>query len=262
MSEDTIEARNRYIVEEMALVQKVEIKDVFQWIGKGWSDTKNTSGVSLSYAALFILVGVCISFGFYFLDLPYLILPSLSGFLLVGPALAIGFYEGSLRIQKGENFHLMDAIFAYRRNTLSIMGIGIAQVFLFMIWVRFSFTLFAISFPGVSPEWGTILERAISLEGLHFGFIIMILGAVFASIIFLTAAFSLPLMIDRKTVLIPAMITSAYAVQQNFKAMLVWAGIISLIMFLGTITGIGLIVAFPVAGHATWHAYQQVMGKS
>jgi len=262
MNEESVEARNRYIVEEMALVQKVEITDVFQWLKKGWSDTKKTWKVSVTYAALFILVGLFVSFGFYHLDVPYLILPALSGFLLVGPAVAIGFYEGSLRIQEGESFQLKDCILAFRRNTWSIMAIGIAQVFLFMVWIRFSFTLFAISFPGVSPEWGAIAARAITIEGVHFGLMIMVLGAVFAIVTFFSGAFSLPLMVDRKTVLIPALITSAYAVQQNIKPMIIWAALIVTIMFAGLISVIGLIVTFPLIGHATWHAYQRVLGKT
>lgn len=262
MTEETIQDQNRYIVKEMALVQKIEITDVFQWLGKGWADTKKTWKVSVTYAALFILVGLFVSFGFYHLDLPYLILPSLSGFLLVGPAVAIGFYEGSRRIQEGENFRLKDCILAFRRNTWSIMAIGIAQVFLFMVWIRFSFTLFAIAFPGVSPEWGAIVERAITIEGAHFGLMITVLGAVFASVTFFSGAFSMPLMMDQKTVLIPALITSAYAVQQNLKPMIIWAALIVAIMFTGLITGIGLIVTFPLIGHATWHAYQRVLNKA
>jgi len=34
-----------------------------------------------------------------------------------------------------------------------------------------------------------------------------------------------------------------------------------LIMFAGLVTGIGLVITFPLIGHATWHAYQQVMGE-
>ncbi|NVK18667.1 MAG: DUF2189 domain-containing protein [Methylocystaceae bacterium] len=250
-----------FLIDEMALVRKVHSDDVFQWLAKGWADTKATKGVSPTYAALFIILELLIIFGLYHLELPYLILPSLSGFLLIGPALAIGFYEGSLRRAEGQPFRLHHALFAFKRNTYSVMAMGIAQVFLFMIWIRLSFTLFAIAFPGVMPEWGPIFERALSLEGLHFALMITALGFVFATLIFFTGSFSLPLMIDRKTVLIPAMLTSAYAVFINFRVMVLWAFFIVLLMFAGLITGIGLIITFPLIGHATWHAYQQVMRK-
>ena len=184
MMEEVKPVKAGYLVDEMALAKKVHTDDVFQWLAKGWADTKALKGVSMLYAALFILFGLFISFGFYYLNWPYLILPSLSGFLLIGPALAIGFYEGSLRRQEGKPYHLGHAIFGFRRNTYSLMAIGIAQVFLFMVWIRLSFTLFVIAFPGIMPEWVHIIERALSIEGLHFGFMITALGAVFAIIIF------------------------------------------------------------------------------
>ena len=89
------------------------------------------------------------------------------------------------------------------------------------------------------------MERALTIEGLRFAFMITGLGAVFATLIFFSGAFSLPMMVDRKTVLIPAMMTSAFAVYKNFNAMILWATVIVLLMVLGLITGIGLCWSFP-----------------
>lgn len=254
--------KKSYIVEEMALVQKVETEDVFTWLQKGWTDTKHLKNVSMAYAALFLVFGVIISFGFHFMDMPYLIFPSLTGFLLVGPAIAVGFYEGSLRRQKGETFTLWNAFMGFRRNTLAIMAIGISQVFLFLVWIKMAFTVFAISFPGIMPEWGPIFERTFSMEGISFAIMLVAEGSIFAAGIFLTGAFSLPMMVDRKTMLIPAMITSAYAVIKNFHVMILWGVMITAIMLAALVSGIGLIFAFPLIGHATWHAYQQIMPKT
>ncbi|WP_135081252.1 DUF2189 domain-containing protein [Terasakiella sp. SH-1] len=261
MTEQSTKPQRSFLVPEMAHVRKVQTEDVFMWLAKGWTDTKHLKKVSMIYAALFLFIGVFISFGFHFLKLPYLILPSLTGFLLVGPAIAVGFYEGSLRRQRGDEFTLWHAIWGFRRNTLAIMAIGIAQVFLFMIWIKMAFTVFAISFPGIMPEWGHIFDRAFSMEGIHFGIMLLAEGSIFAVGIFLTGAFSLPMMVDRKTMLIPAMVTSAYAVIRNFPVMILWAAMIVAVMFTALVTGLGLIFAFPLIGHATWHAYQQVLGQ-
>lgn len=261
MNQDNPVLHKSYLVEEMAYVKKVQTEDVFMWLAKGWTDTKLMKKVSMTYAGLFLLLGLFISFGFHFMDLPYLILPSLTGFLLVGPAIAVGFYEGSLRRQSGEPFKLVHALCAFRRNPIAIMATGIAQVFLFMVWIKMAFTVFAISFPGIMPEWSHIFERAVSMEGVHFGIMLVVEGSIFAVGIFLTGAFSLPMMVDRKTMLIPAMITSAFAVIKNFHVMILWAAMITAIMFTALVSVIGLIFAFPLIGHATWHAYQQVVGK-
>ncbi|MDV7339852.1 DUF2189 domain-containing protein [Terasakiella sp. A23] len=259
---DNVEGPTKsYLVEEMALVRKVETEDVFSWLAKGWTDTKYLKKVSMTYAGIFLVLGLIISFGFHFAGLPYLIFPSISGFLLVGPAIAVGFYEGSLRRQNGEEFKLIHAFLGFRRNTLAIMAVGIAQVFLFLVWIKMAFTVFAVSFPGVMPEWGAIFERVFSMEGVNFAILLAAEGSMFALGIFLTGAFSLPLMVDRKTMIIPAMITSVYVVIRNIHVMILWAVMITAIMFTALVSVFGLIFAFPLIGHATWHAYQQIMPR-
>ena len=148
----------------------------------------------------------------------------------------------------------------YRRNTYAIMSLGITLVFMLQVWIRLSFTIFALNFPGVMPDWVIILKRAISIEGVYFGISITVLGSLFALVIFFACAFAMPLMVDRKTVLIPSMLTSVYAVWRNRRAMLLWAPLIVVIMTAGLLpVFVGLAITFPLIGHATWHAYRDVM---
>lgn len=249
-----------FLIPEMALVTDVTTEDVWKWLGAGWSDLKANSAVSISYTALFIILGLVISFGFYFMGWPYLILPALTGFLLVGPAVGIGFYEISRRYAAGEKVSLIGAVTAARYNKLGIFGFGVALAFVFQMWIRISFTVFALNFPGIMPDWGIIIMRTFSMEGVYFGISIALVGAVFATCIFFAGAFTMPMMMDRNSVLLPSIITSAYAVQRNRNAMILWAAIIVILTGIGLVTaGIGLIVTLPLVGHATWHAYKQVM---
>ena len=252
--------RDVFLVQEMALVKDVHTEDVWKWLASGWSDLKANTAVSISYAALFIICGMILSFGFYFMGWPYLILPGLTGFLLVGPAVGLGFYEISRRYAAGERVTLMAAVTAARYNKLGIFGLGVALAFVFQVWIRISFTVFALNFPGIMPDWGVILMRALSMEGVYFGISIAAVGAVFATCIFFIGAFSMPMMMDRNSVLLSSLITSAYAVVRNRNAMILWAAIIVIFTGLGLATaGIGLFVTLPLIGHATWHAYKQVM---
>lgn len=262
MAENDVPGRHRqFLIDELALVTKVGSSDVWQWLSLGWVDFRACWRVSAVYAGLFVAVGLMISFGFYFWGLPYLILPSLSGFLLVGPALAVGFYEISRRKAKGEHIDLIAAFKGFRRNSLGIMGLGVFLVFLFQVWIRISFTVAGLSFRGVSPEWSAIIHRALTTwDGVYFAVGITAVGAVFATFVFFIGAFSIPLMVDRKTVLIPSMMVSAHAVFTNKSAMILWAIVIVLVMGVGLFTAfIGLIWAFPLIGHATWHAYKHVL---
>lgn len=249
-----------FLVREMALVSDVNTEDVWKWLTAGWSDLKANTVISVCYASLFIIIGLILSFGFYYMGWPYLILPGLTGFLLVGPAVGIGFYEISRRYAAGERVTLFAAVTAARYNKLGIFGFGIALAFVFQVWIRISFTVFALNFPGIMPDWNIILMRALSMEGVYFGLSIAAVGAIFAGCIFLVGAFAMPMMMDRNTVLLPSLITSAYAVIHNRNAMILWAAIIVIFTGIGLATaGIGLIVTLPLIGHTTWHAYKQVM---
>ena len=51
------------------------------------------------------------------------------------------------------------------------------------------------------------------------------------------------------------------AVARNPKPMALWAALIVVIMGAGFVTLLfGLVVAFPLIGHATWHAYADIYG--
>lgn len=252
------------LIEELTLVRERPTDAVWQWLARGWEDTKACFAVSALYAFLFTLGGFIISFGFYFAGMPYLVLPSITGFLLVGPALGVGFYEISRKRAAGETATLGDAMMAFRRNTLGIMGYGVFLVFLFQVWIRLSFTVAAMSFPGVSPEWPAIIERALTtFDGVTFGISITILGSIFAAITFFSGAFSMPMLVDRKSVLVPSMLTSVVAVWRNRVSCLLWAGVIVLFTGVGLFTlGIGLVLMFPLIGHATWHAYKDVIAQT
>ncbi len=56
------------------------------------------------------------------------------------------------------------------------------------------------------------------------------------------------------------MLTSIRAVRQNLGVMLLWAATIAGLLFLGMLPlFLGLFVALPVLGHATWHIYRRVL---
>jgi len=71
-----------------------------------------------------------------------------------------------------------------------------------------------------------------------------------------------PMLLDRKVDTITAIISSVRAVFMNPAAMGLWAVLIAALISLGVATVfLGLIIAFPLVGHATWHAYQDIAGE-
>ena len=71
---------------------------------------------------------------------------------------------------------------------------------------------------------------------------------------------TLPMLIDGKAELIPALITSFRAVFQQPRVMLLWAAIVAGLTFIGMATMfVGLIFIFPLLGYATWHSYRDLV---
>ena len=81
-----------------------------------------------------------------------------------------------------------------------------------------------------------------------------------AAIVFACTAVSVPLVLDRRVRFRRAILTSVRAVGENPWAMLLWAGIIMVLIAVSMLTlMIGFVIAVPVVGHATWHAYRALV---
>ena len=66
----------------------------------------------------------------------------------------------------------------------------------------------------------------------------------------------------RDTDVVTAIATSVAAVSRNLRPMLLWAWLITLLTLAGVVTFyLGLIVVFPLIGHATWHAYRGLVDE-
>jgi uncharacterized membrane protein len=62
---------------------------------------------------------------------------------------------------------------------------------------------------------------------------------------------------------ITAVSASLEAVNRNRPAMILWAVLIVGLMGMGfAVLFVGLAIAFPLIGHATWHAYRELTGTA
>jgi uncharacterized membrane protein len=81
-----------------------------------------------------------------------------------------------------------------------------------------------------------------------------------ATMIFTFSVVSLPMMLDQRVDVVTALFTSYWVVRENRAAMAVWAGIVTLLTLLSLATWlVGLAMVFPILGHATWHAYRELV---
>ena len=83
---------------------------------------------------------------------------------------------------------------------------------------------------------------------------------LFAVLVFAISVVSVPMMLDRGTDGVVAVLTSARAFGANLPAMAVWGVAIVVVIAAGfALLFVGLVVAAPVIGHATWHAYRALV---
>lgn len=229
-----------------------------RWLSRGWSDLATCPGPSLFYGLCFAAMGYLMVFALR--DMPQYIAAVTSGFLLVGPFFAIGLYEISRRHERGERCSLGPTLGAWRANAGNIGVFSLILIVLFLIWARASLVVFALFYTGEMPSLGGFLRHVVSSEHLAFLTAYFAIGAAFAMLAFAIGVISIPLMMDRGHDMITAVIASVIALTRNLPAMTVWAVLIALIASLGLLTFlVGMIVAGPLIGHATWHAYRDLV---
>ncbi len=245
-------------------IRQLELDRPWAWLAAGWQDLWRAPGVSLIYGAIFTGVSFAITAGVLLVGLEYLLLPLVAGFMLVGPMLAVGLYETSRRLENGLPVSLGAALFVATRSPMRLGFVGIVLMALLLVWMRAATLLLALflgttQFPALAEAIPTLLltSQGIALLVVGTG-----AGAILAAAVFAISVISVPLLMDRDVDFMTAILTSALAVLRNPKPMLLWAWLVALLTACGLVTlFLGLIVTFPLVGHATWHAYRETVGR-
>lgn len=243
-------------------IRRIELDRPWQWLAKGWEDMRKAPLVSYAYGLLAALTGYALTFGLHLAGLLYLVLPLTAGFLIVGPILAVGLYEVSRRAELGLPTSLGEALGAFHRNASQIALMGVALMLLMFAWARIAALIFFLYFGMQPPSFEnlivtTFLEPA-ALPFLIFGTLV---GGALALVAFSISVVSIPLLLDRPEAnVVEAMATSFRTVQANFAPMVFWAALIVVFVAAGLATlYLGLIVTLPLIGHASWHAYRDLV---
>ena len=220
---------------------------VWGWLAAGWADLKAAPAIGLFYGGVLALMGQLL---LHFVGGAVGVALT-TGFLLVGPFLAIGLYDVSRRREAGERPRLAPTLVAWRANLPAISFYAVALTLLLAAWIRVSVVVIAVCFPEGQIDW-------LTPGAWTFAVTYLCVGGGLALFVFATTSLSLPLLLDRRDMdTISAAITSFNALRQNFRPLLQFGLTIVMLTSLGFMTfRLGLVVAMPLIGHMTWHAYR------
>lgn len=220
-----------------------------------------TPALGLTYGFGFSAVGLAITYCLYSTGTLYLIMPVAAGFALLGPAAAVGLYDISRNLEAGQPASLGRIVPVVLSRAETFAAMGLVLTLFFLAWMEIALLIFAFFF-GDGPVNGAKFVEMVFFapESLPFMVTGTAAGAVLAGAVFAISVVSLPLLLDSDVGVPTAVATSLRAVNRNRKAMMLWAMIIAIFILLGVATFFaGLVVSLPVIGHATWHAYRDLV---
>lgn len=240
-------------------VHRVGLERPAAWLKAGWHDLQANPIPSLAYGLLFGIAGDLILLAS--LSHPHLFTAAVSGFFILAPILAAGLYEISRRRARGQYPTFIESLAGLGRRAESLAQFGLVLALIALVWERTSAIMFAM-LGGSAGVDATHFITQIVANGEHRGFVAawFIVGGCLALLTFAISVVSVPMMLDRGTDGVVAVLTSARAFAANLPAMIVWAATIVVVIAAGfALLFLGLVVAAPVIGHATWHAYRALV---
>ena len=242
-------------------VRRIGFAEPLRWLVRGAADFRRHPGPALFYGACFAAMGWLL--GLLLRPSPGTMMALTAGFLLVGPVMAMGLYEIARRREAGLPCGLAATMVVWKGNLVNLAILGIGLEIVMALWARTSMMIIAIFFPRRMPSVAALLDEIAA--GANLGFLATWLGAgaIFATLVFMFTAVAIPMMLDRRTDAITAVLASVLAFGRNLGPMLLWAALIVALTVAGFATlFVGLIVTVPWIGLATWHAYRDLIGPA
>jgi uncharacterized membrane protein len=245
-------------------INRVDVEMPWGWLRRGWQDLARVPQVSLTFGLVIAVFSVLLVYGLWQQDWFAYSFPLASGFMFVAPLLGIAFYEISRRLEMGAPIRFHDIAVAWRKRPGRIFTLGLVMMLFQVVWMRIATLIYAVFFGPDSVVWSDfVLKLFTTIDGLAFLMVGTAVGAVLAALSFAMSLVSFPLLLDRDVGTAQAIATSVAATLANWRVLLGWGALIVLFTAAGVATGcLGLIVTMPLIGHASWHAYRDLVSDA
>jgi uncharacterized membrane protein len=248
----------------MPTVRHIGISAVWRALALGWRDFQANPTQLIFLAIIYPIIGVIAAGAAAGREMMPIIWPLLSGFALVGPFAALGIYELSRRREAGQDPSWVDAFAVLRSPSISsILALGVMLLAIFVAWLFTARAIYDTTFAGMPPvaSVGDFLHQVLQTSaGWRLAILGNLTGLIFAAVVLSLTVISFPLLLDRPVGAGVALRTSLQAVAANPVPMALWGLTVAAVLAVACIPAfVGLAVAVPVLGHATWHLYRSVV---
>ncbi len=250
-------------VRELPHIQTLTIDDLFAALRAGYQDFLASRADAIFIALIYPIAGlVLFSLGSRMEMVP-LLAPLMMGFALIGPVAAVGLYEISRRLERGQDVHWLHAFGVFRAPSFgAILALGFYLTALFLVWMMTAHNLFMQTLgPKTPASFSSFVTQTLTTpEGWTMIIVGTAVGGLFALIALAISVVSFPLLLDRQVGVPVAVVTSIRVLRHNPMVILTWGAMVAGLLVLGAIPMLlGLIVVMPVLGHATWHLYRRAI---
>lgn len=239
------------------------------WLALAWRDMTRCGWISFAHGLAFAVFGAVILLLAH--DRFWLLAGALSGFLVVAPVLATSLYALSRALERSEkaDWRLVLATWLRWRDNHAgkpgnddwcMLQFGLLLALAGTGWVLTSAALITLLAPlPVLTPIDFVRHVVLAPQGFLFE-LWLALGGVLAAPIFASTAIAMPLLLDRRLSLLQAVLTSWRAVLANPLPMAIWAALVMGFTLLGMASLLlGLVAVIPMLGHASWHAYRELV---
>jgi uncharacterized membrane protein len=249
-------------------IRAIALDQPLQWLVLGWKDMARSPALSLGHGVLLAVWGGLLTWLAH--DQFWLLAGSISGFLVIAPVLATSLYAMSRAMERGEvvNFQLLVTTWTQWQLKLrqqpdsywSLIRFGLLLGMAATGWVLTSSALITLLAPvPVHTPMDFVRHVVLSQDNYLFE-LWLALGGLMAAPMFASSVVSMPLLLDRRVSVLQAVLTSWKTVLTHPIEMAIWAFLIMGFSLLGIFSlFIGLVFVVPMLGHASWHAYRDLV---
>ena len=243
--------------------RKIGTQDLWQCLREGYEDFI-ARPISIPFQiAFYFLIALIIVLIAVDQNLRYLAFPMVAGFNLIAPIIAIGFFELSRQREQGLPMRWGSAFsFIHSSAFAPILALSIIMMLIYVAWLYMAEAIYFGLFSENTPA--TVAAFVEELFSSRRGGALIVygnaVGFLFACAAMAISVVAFPLALDKPVTSITAIKVSVRAFADNLAVLCIWGLIVVALLALGAMFFlIGLAVALPVLGHATWHLYRKLV---